>query len=77
MSESEILKMIETAVDRTINRRTAKGIKITGKGVHVKSGTARASNPWLDFLKDFKAKNPNLSHREAMMKASPLYRAQK
>jgi len=77
MSESEILKMIETYVDRAINRRTAKGIKITGKGVPVKSGTARASNPWLDFLKDFKAKNPDLSHREAMMKASPLYRAQK
>ena len=77
MTESEILKIIETAVDRAINRRTAKGIKITGKGVPVKSGAARASNPWLDFLKDFKAKHPEMSHRECMMKASPLYRAQK
>jgi hypothetical protein len=77
MNENEIIKMIETAVDRAINRRTAKGIKITGKGVPVKSGAARASNPWLDFLKDFKVKNPTLSHREAMQQASPLYRAQK
>ena len=77
MSENEIIKMIETAVDRAINRRTAKGIKITGKGVPVKSGAARASNPWMEFLRDFKAKHPELSHREAMMQASPLYRAQK
>ena len=77
MSETEILKIIETAVDRAINRRTAKGIKITAKGVPVKSGTQRASNPWMEFLREFKTKHPVMSHREAMMKASPLYRAQK
>lgn len=77
MTESEILKIIETAVDRAINRRTAKGIKITAKGVPVKSGTQRASNPWMEFLREFKTKHPEMSHREAMMKASPLYRAQK
>ena len=77
MSETEILKIIETAVDRAINRRTAKGIKITAKGVPVKSGTQRASNPWMEFLREFKTKHPEMSHREAMMKASPLYRAQK
>ena len=77
MSESEILKMIETYVDRAINRRTAKGIKITGKGVPVKSGTQRASNPWLLFLKQYKEANPHLSHKVAMQQASPLYRAQK
>ena len=77
MSESEILKMIETAVDRAINRRTAKGGKITASGVPVKSGAARASNPWLLFLKQYKEANPLLSHKVAMQQASPLYRAQK
>ncbi len=78
MSESEIIKLIETAVEREIARRTKKtGGKITASGIPVKSGTARASNPWLLFLKNFKEKNPTLTHREAMQKASPLYRAQK
>ena len=77
MTESEILKIIETAVDRAINRRTAKGIKITAKGVPVKSGTQRASNPWIEFLKQYKEANPHLSHKVAMQQASPLYRAQK
>ena len=77
MTENEIIKMIETAVDRAINRRSAKGIKITGKGVPVKSGAARASNPWMLFLKQYKEANPHLSHKVAMQQASPLYRAQK
>jgi hypothetical protein len=78
MTENEIIKLIETSVEREIARRTKKtGGKITASGVPVKSGAARASNPWLEFLKNFKAKNPMLSHREAMQQASPLYRAQK
>ena len=78
MSENEIIKLIETAVEREIARRTKKtGGKITASGIPVKSGTARASNPWMEFLKNFKTKHPEMSHREAMQKASPLYRAQK
>lgn len=43
-----------------------------------KSGPKKGStNPWIEFLKEFKAKHPNMSHRDAMKAASPLYQAQK
>lgn len=33
--------------------------------------------PWHGFVKDFKANNPDLSHKEALEAASPLYNALK
>jgi hypothetical protein len=43
---------------------------MTGMGI-------KKANPWIAFLKEYKAKNPGLSHKEAMKKASPLYQASK
>lgn len=40
-------------------------------------GSGKKGNPWITFLKEFKAKNPHLSHKEAMKQASPLYQASK
>lgn len=43
-----------------------------------KSGPKKGStNPWIEFLKEFKAKHPHLNHREALKQASPIYQAQK
>ena len=35
------------------------------------------ANPWLSFLKSFRAKNPSLSMKMAMKKGAVAYRKQK
>lgn len=38
---------------------------------------AKRSNPWLSFLKSFRAKNPKLSMKAAMRQGAVAYRKQK
>jgi len=50
----------------------------TGQGIaSLKKGPKKGPNAWIKFIKEFKAKNPHLSHKEAMIQASPLYQASK
>ena len=36
--------------------------------------TVRKSNPWLDHVKSYKAKNPHVSHKDALKMAKETYR---
>ena len=42
-----------------------------------KGGGARKPNAWIEFLREWKAKNPGVPHHEAMKRASPEYRKMK
>ena len=58
-------------------RRTRGGVVLGAARCVRKASPAQRKaathNPWIQFVKKYRAKHPHLSYREAMMEASPLY----